>query len=167
MRRVPSPDNWHRVSYQVIPPVDPTPEYGAVLATVEHPLGVGVAEPRSAGTWWRLLRPAITVLQRGSVYTGEFSVEVELEGTYSARGVAGHSKPLLDGLISALHVHRPAPAWPDEPIQSRLALLGDPEDLWELLTDDSAAVLGARSLVKAGTTNLVWNPATTAVRRSR
>src|SRR5262249_33635395 len=58
----------------------------------------------------------------------------------------------------ALQVHHPAPARPDETTWSQLALLGDPAELWDLLTDNDVAVLGACSLVRPGKVNLVWNP---------
>jgi len=92
------------------------------------------------------------------VHAGEFTVDVELDGVHGSRNVAGLLKPLLDGLVSALQVHRPAPAQAEDRVRSRLALLGDPPEPWTLLTDDSVSVLGARSLVRAGKTNLVWNP---------
>lgn len=158
LRRFPSPDQWHRVSYEVAAPTSRDLADGTVLAKVDTQIGVGVAVPRSAGTWWRLLRPAITVTDSAVPHTGEFGVEIELIGVQGSRSVAGQLKPLLDGLISALQVHHPAPARPDETTRSQLALLGDPAELWDLLTDNSVAVLGACSLVRPGKVNLVWNP---------
>jgi hypothetical protein len=157
LRRIPSPDERHHLSYEMAGAMPRPPEAGTVLARIETQIGVGVAAPRSAGTWWRQLRPAATV-PRENAHTGEFGVEISLSGVHGGRAVAGQLKPLLDGLICALQVHIPATRWPDQRTRSQLALLGDPETLWDLLTDGSVAVLGGCSLVRPGKVNLVWNP---------
>jgi hypothetical protein len=157
LRRFPGPDQLHRVSYEMGGATSRNLADSTVLAKVDARIGVGAA-PRSAGTWWRLLRPAVIVTDLAVPHTGEFGVEIELIGVQGNRSVAGQLKPLLDGLISAFQVHHPAPARPDTTTDSQLALLGDPAELWDLLTDDSAAALGACSLIRPGKVNLVWNP---------
>lgn len=158
LRRIRSPDDRHRLSYEMDAPTPRTPESGTVLAKFSTQIGVGVAAPRSAGTWWHHLRSAVTVPHHGALHTGEFGVDIILSGLHGGRTVAGQLKPLLDGLISALQVHTPAPGVPNERTRSQLALLGDPDTLWDLLTDSSVAVLGGCSLVRPGKVNLIWNP---------
>lgn len=157
LRRFPSPDHWHRVSYDIGAATSRDLAGCTVLSKVDAQIGVGAA-PRSARKWWRLLRPAVIVTDPAVPQTGEFGVQIELVGVQENRSVAVQLKPLLDGLICAYQVHHPAPARPDATTSSQLALIGDPAELWDLLTDDSAAVLGACSLVRPGKVNLVWNP---------
>jgi hypothetical protein len=71
--------------------------------------------------------------------------------------VASLVKPVLDGLISALHIHNGTHR---DALLPRLAQLGDPEQVWAQLLDPTVAVLGSRVLLRPhGQTGMAWNPA--------
>jgi hypothetical protein len=65
-------------------------------------------------------------------------------------------KTLLDGLISALHVHDLSSR---EHVAAALDEVGDGERLWELLNDPAMAILGPRRLVRPHGRGIAWNPA--------
>jgi hypothetical protein len=145
-----SPDHLHRVSYRVRPI---TIGHAAPFATVTADIPSGT---HSAGQWWALLRPLITVMPTAS-QVATFGVELELSGKWTNSAVASEVKPMLDGLISALHSHNQDDY---DTLWQRLAPLGAPDDLSQLLRDTTCAVLGPRRLVRAhGPSGIAWNPA--------
>jgi hypothetical protein len=150
-RRLRSGDELHRVRYTVTERID-WPEFaGPVLATARHRDRVRGEKPLP---WWRAFRESLVVQSRGP-YQGPFAVSVEL-GAEWPRGGLSSPKALLDGLISALHVHDGSSL---ESITQCFETLGDGARLWGLLNDPTCAILGARRLVRPHGSMLAWNPA--------
>jgi hypothetical protein len=144
-----SHDELHRMNYRLAPIGSVT---GPPLATVTTAVPDGM---HSAGQWWALLRP--TVVTSAPTRVSTFGVEVQISGTWTNAGLAGAIKPMLDGLISALHAHDQSQALELIP---RLAVLGDPASAWSLLCDESKAILGKRRLLRTnGPAGFAWNPA--------
>jgi hypothetical protein len=89
-----------------------------------------------------------------------FAVVVDLRGPMSGSfNAAAVVKPLLDGVLSALHVHN---EWatahaPAERLGPRLNR--DITEIEELLSDRHRAVLGSRAVVHLRGAGVQWNPA--------
>lgn len=151
VQRSRSPDALHHLDYRVQRVSTPT-DAGAVIATINVPL-----EPsRTAGQWWSGLRPFVQPVLDGPQPARRFRLDVELHGARSGPALAAGVKPMLDGLVSALHVHDGANELAVRPRVE--AALG--ADAWPLLVDPSAAVLGSRQLIRAhGAHGIAWNPA--------
>jgi hypothetical protein len=81
---------------------------------------------------------------------------VTLTGSWTGTQIAGATKSMLDGLVSALHCHDGSN--PDV-LRPRLTASGDPSEMWHMLCDSSTAVLGRRTLIRAPGSRLAWNPA--------
>lgn len=151
-RREASDDDRHHLMYKVASLPDPASVSAALLATVQTELA---AVPHDPGGWWALLRSRIT--RHAETHSGTFTVDVRLDGAWTGPGIAGIVKPLLDGLISALHVHNREHAGA---LADRLGVLGDPDTVWAALCDPTAAVLGPpRTLVRPHGAKVAWNPA--------
>jgi hypothetical protein len=100
VQRSGSPDAMHHLDYRVQHVTVPT-DAGAVIATIDAPL-----EPwKTAGQWWRGLRPFVQPVLGGARPARRFRLDVELHGAWSGPALAACVKPMLDGLVSALHVH--------------------------------------------------------------
>lgn len=152
-RRTVSVDTHHHLTYCVGPLTDPDPEATRILACVESPLPQSLHTPAD---WWTTLRPHVRrnpdVVE---THRGDFVVDVTLTGTWTGR-VAGTTKAMLDGLISALHCHDHSKK---DDLLPRLAKLGNPGDVWWALCEPSSAVLGQRSLIRPHGPRIAWNPA--------
>jgi hypothetical protein len=154
IRRGQSCDEFHRVHYSVGDLADPDPAATRILARVTVGLA-GDSTPRNAGDWWARFRP--TVGSAAVPHIGSFVVDIDVLGHWSGSTLMNAVKPMLDGLISALHSHDGDVS--DELVE-RLARhrIGD-TNIREKLVDPRRAVLGTRVLVRAGRTCVVWNPA--------
>jgi hypothetical protein len=152
-RRGNSPDELHHLRYRVGPLADPDPTMRREIARLDSPVrGVG-----TAGAVWADLCPTVHVAKPFHVHSGPFTVDLTVCGNWSGPGVAGLVKPVLDGLISALHQHDGSH---QESLMGRLSVLGDPDALWRLLVDPTVAILGARQLLRPhGGSGVAWNPA--------
>lgn len=151
-RRGRSVDQRHHVRYRV---VDSAPHPGHELVVGEVVAELGQALPKTAGEWWRRLRP-YAVSQPGR-RVGVFAVDVLLSGPNpTGTRVMNLIKPMLDGLISCFHVHDGSHV---DQLQVALAGLGPVAETWQRLTDPSTAVLGVRSLVRPYRNGVAWNPA--------
>ncbi len=146
-RRLQSTDSLHHVRYSQTDQVDWPDFHGMVLATstvVDAPLR---SSPLS---WWRAFREAIQ--PASGQHLGQVAVSVKLGRALQDYALTALVKPLMDGLVSALHAH-------DGSNADHLSALLPDEQAWELITDPSAAVLGRRRLVRPHGRGLAWNPA--------
>ena len=84
----------------------------------------------------------------------EYTIEVLVRGHVSS--FVSSVKPMLDGLISALHVHDGSHG---DHVRAALARYGDSGDLWEALNDPATSILGCRTLVRPHGPGIAWNPA--------
>lgn len=111
--------------------------------------------PRSVSEWWHAFRQ-MDVQAEKRLREGEpFSLLVVVSA-YQPEGWLGpRLKPLLDGLVSALHAHDGSSR---EILEPRLDhVLGGQN--WQLLTDPSDSVLPQRRLLRPHGENFAWNPA--------
>jgi len=151
-RRTQSKDARHRVNYCVAEPLEWPESAGRLLA--EATLREAVF-PSTAVAWWYAFRSHLKV-DSDAEHRGEIALSVEFGSAWRGRGVASAVKELLDGLVMALHVHDGTLA---EHIPLALAKVGDGPELWELLNEPSAAILGRRQLVHRRGTGITVNPA--------
>ena len=151
-RRTQSKDTRHRVNYCVAEPLEWPEGAGRLLAeaTLDEPV-----HPSTAVAWWYAFRSHLNV-DSGAEYRGEIAISVEFGSAWRGRGVASAVKELLDGLVMALHVHDGTHA---EHITRALARVGAGPELWELLNEPSAAILGRRQLVHRRGEGITVNPA--------
>lgn len=123
-RRTASVDTRHHLTYRIGPLTDPHPEATRILAWVESPLRRPLHTPAD---WWSTLRPC---MRRNpdivETHRGEFVADITLTGMWTGRQVAGLTKAMLDGLISALHSHDGSNA---EDVLPRLEPLGSPAEV--------------------------------------
>lgn len=149
LTRYRSPDGLHHLTYHLQPIVaGEIPPFAVVSAAVPH-------GTHSAGQWWSLLRPNVHLNQ---LLAGRnFGIEVRVSGSWTNSALAAAVKPMLDGLVRALHAHDQSQ--PGE-LVPRLATLGDPASVWLMLCDRRQAALGTRSLLRPhGPAGIAWNPA--------
>lgn len=149
--RVRSPDELHHLRYRVAAMAALPP--GDLLATVESAMP---PDPHSPGAWWSALRPAVTLALPDTVPVAAVTLEVTLHRSGPNPRLAGIVKPLLDGLVSALHAHD---GTDHDVLAPRLASFGHPEQVWSLLCSTDAAALGTRRLIRPHGAGLAWNPA--------
>lgn len=149
-QRLPSSDDRHHLRYRV----DrlPAPPGSRLLARTNAEVP---SELHAPGPWWAEFRPRLQVPDAG-LASGAFTVDVTLLGAWPGTRVAGVVKPMLDGLVSALHRHDGSRR---DDLLPRLAHLGDPQQVWSALCAPAADVLGTRRLVRPHGTNIAWNPA--------
>jgi hypothetical protein len=148
--RTQSPDTLHRVSYQLIQHVPSEMFCGSTVASVS--LEEFPSAPDKAASWWAAIRDKVSI---GShEITPEYTVEVHLREV--APRFVSLVKPMLDGMISALHNHDGSNA---DHIRNALESFGEPTRLWSLLVDPSTSVLGRRVLVRPHGPGIAWNPA--------
>lgn len=150
-RRIPSGDHLHHVTYASIESTDVLAPTGRVLATTRL---AEIPTDGSPAQWWAAFRHHLQVRGRAP-HEGDFAVRAEV-GLAWQRGLAPAVKALLDGLISALHVHDGSD---HDHVAAALSDVGDGELLWELLNDPAIAILGRRRLVRRHGPNIAWNPA--------
>jgi hypothetical protein len=151
-RRTRSPDELHRVSYTVTEPADVTASHGETLATVQLREPVRGEKPLP---WWIAFRIHLLTLL-DPPFVGQVAVDVELGRNWHGPGLAAVVKPLLDGLVSALHVHDGSNR---EHITAVLSAGDNGQSLWLLLNDPTKAILGERRLIRPHGARLAWNPA--------
>jgi hypothetical protein len=149
-----SADGLHHVRYEI---VDGAPDPGGVAPVACVTAGLGATLPTTAGQWWGRLRPYTVLVGSPLGDTEWFTVDATVAGpTATGRRVAGLIKPMLDGWVSALHVHDGSD---HEAVLPRLATLGAPATVWAQLVDPRVAVLGTRRLVWPYRASIAWNPA--------
>lgn len=133
-RRVPSLDELHRVSYSVTEKID-EPEFAEprlASATLANPTG-----GNTPAAWWSAFLEGMQV-HSDSPHPGEFAVDIELGTAWQRPGLVADPKALLDGFISALHVH-------DGSSREQITtFFGDDQRLWRMLNDPSRAVSDLR-----------------------
>ncbi|MDZ5621621.1 hypothetical protein [Nocardioides bizhenqiangii] len=150
-RRMPSGDHLHHVTYASIESTDVIAPTGPVLAAAR------LVDTPSGGTpahWWAAFRQHLHVPGRAP-YVGVFGVRAEV-GLAWRRTLAPSVKALLDGLVSALHVHDGSE---HDHVTTALSEVGDGELLWALLNDPAIAIFGQRRLVRPHGPKIAWNPA--------
>jgi hypothetical protein len=110
------------------------------------------------GELWLALAEAAAEVAMPAANPEAISVCIRLRVPPQTSSATAIIKPLLDGLVSALHAHDGSSI--DE-ISRRLASqLGiPPQRVAELLSDDRQAVLGVRSLIHLFGAGVQWNPA--------
>lgn len=80
--------------------------------------------------WWSAFRASLQI-NSDSQYRGQFAIDVGIGSAKRAGAMTAVLKPLLDGLVSALHVHDGSSG---RHITKALAEAGDGQRLWRLLT---------------------------------
>lgn len=148
--RIQSPDALHRVSYRLIQHFPSEIFSGSTVASVS--LEEFPSLPDKATSWWAAIRDKVSISSHE--ITPEYTVEVHVRGAVPR--LVALVKPMLDGLISALHSHDGSNA---DHIRNALARFGEPAQLWSLLVDPSTSVLGRRVLVRPHGPGIAWNPA--------
>lgn len=133
---------------------------GRVLARWQDASSPVLGEETKPGdVWLALKRSGFECLGRLMPPTANFGMRIRVRrGAHGPAGATSMLKALLDGVISALHVHDGANR--DE-IARRLArMLGAPAaEIDTYLMDASAAALGSRDLLWLRGANVQWNPA--------
>jgi hypothetical protein len=149
-QRANSSDGRHHLTYEIAELPSPA-RGGQVLATMTASLR---RVSHSPGQWWAVLRPEIQ--QEAHGHTGSFTADVVLRGRWTAPAIAGAVKPMLDGVICALHAHDGT----HDSLRERLAELGEPDLVWAALCDVDRAVLAPpRRLLHPHGNAVAWNPA--------
>lgn len=151
-RRVRSWDGLHRVRYTLTERTD-WPEFtGPLLATARLAQTI---RRQTALAWWSAFRQSLRV-QASSPYSGQFAVTVDFGLGWHGGDLSSKLKALLDGLVSALHVHDGSNR---EHVTKALEAAGDGDRLWSMLNCPALAILGQRRLVRAHGPGIAWNPA--------
>lgn len=148
--RVRSTSARHEVTYELT--TDALPVFdGPPVAAVEIPELPRQRDKPAA--WWAAAGEGLRVL--GDPIESDFVTAVTVRTSLTQ--AASWLKPMLDGVISALHVHDGS----HEPrIRQTLVDVGDPEMLWARLNRADTNLLGApRRLVRPHGTRVAWNPA--------
>jgi hypothetical protein len=155
-QRVPSTDERHQLSYLLEPM--PNLPAGTPLVSLEIDAPSRKDKP---GPWWAAFRTATLAVQAPVHYDGHFAVDLTLPDGWSNTTVANALKPLLDGLVSALHTHEEHVH--DDVSRARLmsslAMLGEPDVMWSMLRDPGCNLLGSRALIRPHRNGIAWNPA--------
>lgn len=151
-RRIVSGDRLHHVVYHLRRPSSDAPFKGSAIARA---VASKPAYPEGPAGWWAAFRPAIHVLKAAQP-VDEFTVTAEIGTGWNVSRAVSSLKPMLDGLISALHAHDGSNK---DHIVRNLEHLSDPYEVWEALNNDDTAVLGQRRLVRPHGKGIAWNPA--------
>lgn len=152
VQRVSSGDGLHHVSYQFVDSVERALTAGRTLATVT--LHAMPSPTDRAGAWWAAIRPRVVIVDGELDVDQQFTVDVSMGGMGSS--LVSVIKPLLDGLISALHVHDGTRR---DHVRNALSRYGDADELWAGLVSSETAILGPRTLVRPHGGGIAWNPA--------
>lgn len=147
-----SPDSNHHLTYTVGVLPDGSTTRADSLAHVEAPVPLDLHSPAE---WWAAIRPRINVALK-TTYRGDYSVAVELHGVWRTTTLAGLIKPMMDGLISALHAHDGSMR---TELLERLPGRDTGAHTWAQLLDQHCAILGTRRLVRPHGRRIAWNPA--------
>jgi hypothetical protein len=108
--------------------------------------------------WWSM-RTAGTTKLLSSAVGAHLGLRVRVgRGSGSGRSLFNLMKPLLDGVVSAFHVHDGSN---DTEVAKRLsaAIKADLTRILECLTEESWGLLGRRVLVRPYRNGVFWNPA--------
>lgn len=149
--RVQGTDALHRVTYltgSTWGPHESIEQFASFQAPLTGPL-------KNPTDWWWLLRRNVTTTA-APPSGAEYWIDLTLSGSWTGTRLAGALKPMLDGLVSALHSHDGTSR--DE-LEPRLRALGADDSVWATLTDPEHAVLGTRRLVRPHRAGVAWNPA--------
>jgi hypothetical protein len=133
-----------------IDPIVPLTESDALL-TFKCPPLTGATKPHDV--WWAASRGSVTMTDEVS---GRYWLDVELPGSFSV-ALAASMKPLLDGIIAALHqVHEL-----DHAAIARLSSVMHwaEAEIVERLRKPAAPILGPRSVVRSYRKFVKWDPA--------
>lgn len=158
-----SAGEWpHQVRYDVRAASEPFAHWtpGRVLAEWRDAPSPPLGEDTKPGdVWLALKRHGIAAHDRLVPPTAWFGMRVRIRrGANGPAGATSMLKALLDGVISALHVHDGHDL--DEIARRLERMLGAPAaELRTHLMDESAAVLGTRDLLWLRGANVQWNPA--------
>jgi hypothetical protein len=152
----------HHVRYSLAPP-------GAGLASWAHgpelagwdrvPCPRITEETKPAMIWYAARIAGVTLHSSRSPVGQPYGLELTVHTHQADPGPVRMVKPLLDGLISSLHVHDGSDL---ELIAERLCRqlpAKSADAIGQLLMDDTGALLGQRRLVWPRATGVQWNPA--------
>lgn len=140
-RRRPGTDHLHHVRYASVEPTEVTMTAGLTLATAQLD---ALPSGNTPSHWWAALRGRLRTTG-DTPYAGEFGVRAEL-GSAWRRTLAPSVKPMLDGLVAALHVHDGSER---DRATAALCEVGAGDARWELLNDPAGVALGRRRLVRS------------------
>ena len=160
-RRLALADNYHRYE---LAPLDSRYRYwseGSVVARIKtQPFGPVSALTKPAIVWYASKTGEVEVLA-GAVLPESYGVRAWLAAPSSdPPNPAAVIKPLLDGLVSALHRHNEPGSLGEisEPIARQVGIA--PDAAGKALIDRTGAVLGPRRLAwRWGQEGVQWNPA--------
>ena len=119
------------------------------------------ADPREIGhcerVWYQMKTSQIDASSCGDAVPDVYGVRATITAPTGSIRLASAVKPLLDGIISALHQHDGSDI---SEVSRRLAAKLDvqPRAVIALLQDDRSTVLGRRSLVHRFGASVQWNP---------
>ncbi|KRF34800.1 hypothetical protein [Nocardioides sp. Soil805] len=150
-QRKASVDDLHRVTYSVVEPAAVISPSAAGLASAQLTHMPTASTPAH---WWADFRTSLHVYA-GTAYDGRFGIEVDV-GSRWDRDLASSIKPMLDGLVAALHAHDGSER---DHVSAALSCVGEGGRLWTLLNDPNQAIFGKRRLVRPHGTGIAWNPA--------
>jgi hypothetical protein len=119
-QRWPSPDDRHHLLYRTDVLSSPPASRVIAEATAEVPSDI-----HAPGPWWAEFRPHVRASNAARA-SESFTIDVALGGAWPGTRLAGVVKPMLDGLVSALHRHDGSGR---DDLLPRLAHLGDPEQV--------------------------------------
>lgn len=119
--------------------------------------GVPLVRPSTAAGWWWSMRTAGTTTLLSSATGPHLGLSVRIGGS-SGAGLFNLMKTLLDGVVSAFHVHDGSHG---VELAERLAgtVRGDPGRILTALVDERWDLLGRRVLVRPYRNGVQWNPA--------
>ena len=146
-----SPDGKHHLIYRR--GLLPGPPGARTLLRLQ------VASPgdtHKPGPWWAAFRSAALRQTAAKRVPGPFAIDAILAGSWTSTQIAAVVKPMLDGFVSALHQHDSSHR--DE-LLPRIADLGNPDAIWDMLCDPHQNLLGTRSLIRPNPNSYAWNPA--------
>lgn len=122
---------------------------------IELPAPASTSKPH---LFWHALKRGAVIRGRESQVPSKFGLSIELLIPENAWcNLAVLIKPMLDGIISVFHYQNT----PSDPVMlERLSTLIDTstQQAETMLTDESLAVLGARSVVSVYRQGIIWNP---------
>lgn len=122
--------------------------------SLEFPLPVVTSDLKTDQVWWEASRAVSTGVGRIS---GPFELQVLLQLVKPVSNLTSVMKPLLDGLVSAMHIDRKLLP---EGITRLSAKTGrDAREIRERLAAPTVPLLGRRDLLRTSSKGVSWNPA--------
>jgi hypothetical protein len=155
-------DVRHHYRYEILPIGTPWRRWSAVRRLASFgpiDLGPSAHARRPSRVWYAVRRGGAEVSQI-AVVPSVFGLDLVLEVPAGASvNLASIAKPLVDGVVAALHAHD-HPASIDLVAGRIAAQLGAPVDeVRSLLGQNGPAILGARRLLWPWRDGVQWNPA--------